>query len=160
LSRIVGAVCNGVTAAAEATGRRVVVCGHSAGGHLAAAALVGGAAAVPAGLAISGLFDLAPLVHTSINAGLGLDREAAHALSPLWWQPPARTRFDCWVGGGESTEYHRQSRDLVRVWGEQGVDTEYAVVPGADHFTVVGGLAEPTSGLSRRLADLARTAAG
>jgi arylformamidase len=162
LARIVDAVRAAVPAVAEATGRRVVVCGHSAGGHLAAAMAAtdwGGRDLVPAGLAVSGLFDLEPLVHTSINGALGLDVERARALSPLHWPGPAHRRFECWVGGDESAEYHRQSRDLLRFWGEQGVDTEYEVVPATDHFTVVGALADPASRLTRRLADLAVGAA-
>jgi len=158
LGRVVGAVRNGVAAVAEATGRRVVVCGHSAGGHLAAAVLAGGAAAVPAALAIS-LFDLEPLTHTSVNAALGLDAETARGLSPVGWPGPARKRFDAWVGAEESAEYHRQARDIVRLWGEQGVDTEYDVVPRTNHFTVLDGLAEADSRLTRRLAEFARDAA-
>jgi arylformamidase len=162
LARIVEALRAAVPAVAAATGRRVVVCGHSAGGHLAAAMVATHwerRDLVPAGLAISGLFDLEPLVHTSINGALGLDAPTARALSPVRWPAPARRAFDCWVGAEESDEYHRQSRDLVRFWGEAGVDTESEVVPGADHFTVVGALADPASRLTRRLAALARRAA-
>jgi len=162
LARLVEAVRAAVPAVAAATGRRVVVCGHSAGGHLAAAMVAtdwGERELVPAGLAVSGLFDLEPLVHTSINAALGLDVETARVLSPVRWPGRARTTFECWVGGEESAEYHRQSRDLVRLWGEDGVDTEYEVVPGTNHFTVVEALADPASRLSRRLAALARGAA-
>src|SRR4051812_20436781 len=63
-------------------GRRLVVSGHSAGGHLAACLMatdwrsldaVLPADFVKAGYAISGLFDLGPLVQTSINHALRLD---------------------------------------------------------------------------------------
>ena len=158
LARIVESLRAAVRATARATGRRVVVAGHSAGGHLAAAMAAserGGDDPVAAAVAISGLFDLEPLVHTSINGALGLDVATARALSPVRWPGPVRKRVEAWVGGEESREYHRQSRDLVRFWGEQGVDTEYAVVPGADHFTVIAGLADPESALTRRLAALA-----
>src|SRR3954451_15855993 len=63
------------------SGRRLVVSGHSAGGHLAACLLATDAALpqnlVKAAYAVSGLFDLAPLVKTSINNALGLDEAAA-----------------------------------------------------------------------------------
>jgi arylformamidase len=162
LARIVDAVGAAVPTVAGAADRRVVVCGHSAGGHLAAAVAATAGdqrELVAAGLAVSGLFDLEPLVPTSINDALGLHVETARALSPVRWAGPAQRRFECWVGGEESAEYHRQSRDLVRIWGEQGVDTEYEVVPATNHFTVVGALADPASPLSRRLADLALGAA-
>src|SRR5919202_1812750 len=72
-------------------GKRLVVAGHSAGGHLAAAMVATDwpaldatlpADLVPAGLTISGVFELAPLTRTSINDALGLDEAAARAASP------------------------------------------------------------------------------
>ncbi len=131
-----------------------VVAGHSAGGHLAACLAVDGAAA---GLAISGLFDLEPLLPTTVNAKLGLTPAAARDWSPRLMHPPAGRVFDCWVGGDESAEYLRQSRTLAAVWAGCGAETAYVEVPGANHFTVIAGLADPESALVRRLADMART---
>src|SRR5207253_9911247 len=65
-------------------GRPLVMSGHSAGGHLAACLLATDWQALNASLpkqlvvaayTISGLFDLVPLVETSINMALRLDRE-------------------------------------------------------------------------------------
>ena len=90
-----------------------VAAGHSAGGHLAAALVATDWAARGAsnnclrnGLAISGLFDLAPLVETSINADLRLDADAAKAVSPAFWPVPTDVTFDAWVG---ATEFLRVS---------------------------------------------------
>src|SRR3954470_10218269 len=75
-------------------GRRLVVSGHSAGGHLAACLMATDwrsiDAALPDGLVkaaytVSGLFDLGPLVKTSINHALGLDQTSARQASPLFW---------------------------------------------------------------------------
>ena len=64
-------------------GRSLVISGHSAGGHLAACLLATDWPAFDASLpgdlvtavyAISGLFDLGPLVETSINKALSLDQ--------------------------------------------------------------------------------------
>lgn len=164
LARIVDALRAAVSRTADLTGRRVVVCGHSAGGHLAAAMLATDwsepdASLVPAALAVSGLFALEPLTHTTVNGALGLDADEARRLSPLLWRAPERRRFDAWVGALESTEYHRQSHDIVRRWGEGGVDTEYEVVPDADHFTVVAPLAQPQSRLTKRLVTFCAEAA-
>jgi len=80
-------------------GRRLFVYGHSAGGHLAAAmvatdwpALYPKAPAdlVPTGYAISGLFDLTPLLNLSQNADLRLDAEQARRVSPAFWPLPPR----------------------------------------------------------------------
>lgn len=145
--------------------RPVVVTGHSAGGHLAACLAATNwtltapslpVAPVAAGLAISGLFELEPLLPTSVNDKLGLMPDSARALSPRLWSPPQTGfAFDAWVGGEESDEYLRQSRGIAAVWGAQGVATHYVEVAGANHFTVIAGMAEPDSPLVGRLAELA-----
>lgn len=138
--------------------RRMLVVGHSAGGHLAACAvatdwLALGAPAdlVPAAVSISGLFDLTPLLHTSINADLRLDDAAARAASPLFWPPPQGRSFDAVVGGAESSEFIRQSRTIAEAWGAGGVATRFDAVAGANHFTVIEPLSDPNSALVKRL---------
>jgi arylformamidase len=143
---------------------QLVVSGHSAGGHLAACMLATDWKAYDASLpsdlvkaayAISGLFELEPLVPTSINKALGLDQTTARAASPLFWQPPARGSLDAVVGEAESAEYHRQSRSIVEVWGEAGLATQYGAVPAANHFTAIAPLADPASPMTLRLKELA-----
>ncbi|MGD9967974.1 MAG: alpha/beta hydrolase [Hyphomonadaceae bacterium] len=141
----------------RATDAPVVVAGHSAGGHLAACLLATEAHA-PAAYAISGLFELAPLIPTSINEKLQLDSEEAEALSPLFWPAPEGKTLDAVVGGDESSEYHRQSAAIVAAWGEGGVSSRYEEAPGANHFTVIAGLADPASSMCARLERLARRA--
>jgi arylformamidase len=145
-------------------GRPLVLSGHSAGGHLAACLLATDWPAFDASLpknlvvaayAISGLFDLVPLVETSINKPLGLDLATARAVSPLFWQPPDHGSLDAVVGGNESAEYFRQSRSIVEVWGRAGVPTRFDTVPGANHFTAIAPLAEPGSAMVARLRELA-----
>lgn len=142
----------------------VTVYGHSAGGHLAAAMVATDwqaedpalpAGLVPAALAISGLFDLEPLVETSINGALGLTAETAREASPLHWTPASGARLVAAVGGDESSEYLRQSRSVCEVWAARGAETLCDVIEGTNHFTVIAGLAEPASGLTETLCDLA-----
>lgn len=146
-------------------GRPLVVAGHSAGGHLAACMLATdwraqdpdlSADSVCAAYAISGLFDLEPLVSTSINTALGLDAEAARAVSPVYGNPPrSGCTLDAVVGGAESAEYHRQSKRIVARWGEAGVTTHYAQIGTCHHFDVIAGLADPASAMTRRVVALA-----
>ncbi len=133
----------------------VIASGHSAGGHLAAC-LLASEAHVPAAYAISGLFELAPLVPTSLNVALQLDDDEASAQSPLLWTPPRGKTLDAVVGGDESGEYLRQSYTIVERWGEAGVRTRYEEIEGANHFTVIAPLADAESGMCERLAQLAR----
>jgi arylformamidase len=147
------------------TGRHALVTGHSAGGHLTAAMLATDWGQVPGvptdlvrrGVAISGVFDLPPLVGTSLNEALGLDAANARAASPLFWPPPPTGRtLVAAVGGAESAEFLRQSRDIVATWKSAGVGCQYLEVPGTNHFTVVDQLVDPHSALSGKITALAR----
>ncbi len=138
--------------------------GHSAGGHLAACMLATDWPAFDASLpvdlvvaayAISGLFDLAPLVGTSINKALRLDHAAARAVSPLFWTAPARRSLDAVVGENESAEYFRQSKTIVERWGGGGIATRFGTVPNANHFTAIAPLADPNSPMVLRIRELA-----
>ncbi|MBV9564434.1 MAG: alpha/beta hydrolase [Bradyrhizobium sp.] len=144
-------------------GRPLVVSGHSAGGHLAACMLATDWPAydvslpvnlVSSAYAISGLFDLAPLVGTSINRALRLDPQAAKAASPLFWSVLRDRNLDAVVGENESAEYFRQSRSIVQRWGAAGVTTRFAIVAGANHFTAIAPLVDPESAMVRRLVEL------
>src|SRR5690606_41159437 len=76
-----------------------------------------------AGLGLSGLYDLEPLTHIGINDALQLNAETARASSPLFWPAPAHGQpFEAWVGGDETSEFHRQSQELVKYWSRQEVD--------------------------------------
>jgi arylformamidase len=144
-------------------GRRLVMSGHSAGGHLAACMLATEwrslDAALPkdlivAAYAISGLFDLVPLVKTSVNNALRLNDVTARHVSPLSWPMPSHGSLDAVVGGDESAEYFRQSRTIVDAWGAT-VPTRFEALPGTNHFTVIAPLAEPQSPMTLRLMALA-----
>jgi arylformamidase len=146
-----------------APGGPLVAVGHSAGGHLAACLLATGwpklglaPDLVGAAYAISGLFDLEPLVRTQVNAALRMSDPQARRLSPAVWPPPTGRIFDAIVGAEESSEYRRQSRDMVDRRAKGGVAARYEEAPGANHFTVIAPLSEPDSGMTRRIADLAR----
>jgi arylformamidase len=118
-------------------GRLDLAIGHSAGGHLAAMLLADGL--VPAALAISGLFDLRPLVKTTVNGALGLDEARAWRLSPRNRPRPAGA-FHAVVGGREGREYAAQSRVMAAAW-----DGRCDVLPEHDHFTIVSELARDDS---------------
>jgi acetyl esterase/lipase len=146
--------------AAERTQRSLVVAGHSAGGHLAACLMArpdNKGRPIGACMPISGIFDLEPLLSTSINAALGLTPEEARRLSPLHWRPPSGGRLAAVVGGAESSEFHRQSHAIVARWGAAGVAGQVTIVPGAHHFDVLAGLVDPNDRLVDLLVDLAET---
>jgi arylformamidase len=134
---------------------RLVVAGHSAGGHLAAMLLscdwasVGlPARAVSAAMAISGLFDLAPVARTPfLQADLRLNPRSVQRLSPVHFPAPAGPLYTL-VGAEESEEFRRQNRLLYKAWGESAVPV-CEEVAGTNHFTVLHELADPASRMHR-----------
>jgi arylformamidase len=146
-------------------GRRIMVSGHSAGGHLAACMVAtdwkkldAGTPAdlVPAGYAVSGLYDLAPLLHLASNADFKLDAAEARRISPLFWPVERGRVLDAVVGGLESSEFLRHSRIIADSWREKGVETRYEAVPGLNHFTICDPMTEPNSALTKRMVELAK----
>jgi len=159
LGTILGQIRAAVEAVRARTGARPVVFGHSAGGHMAACMLSEGRAS--AAVAISGVFDLAPLIPTSLNTALDLDDREAAALSPIHWpvpngSTPGGTVLDCLVGADESPEFLRQSRMMADHWGAHGVETRYGALPGLNHFTVLDPLFDKDSALVRRIVALTK----
>lgn len=141
--------------------KRMLVTGHSAGGHLAACMIATdweklGAPAdlVPAAMGISGLYDLAPLVHTAMNADWKLTDAEARRLSPILMPAPKGKTFDAIVGGLESAEFLRQSRELAAAWNKGGVTTRYDAPAGIHHFTVIEPLGDANSRMVSRLMEL------
>jgi arylformamidase len=148
-------------------GRRIMVSGHSAGGHLAACMVAtdwktldasAPADLVPAGYAISGVHDLAPLLHLSGNAEFKLDAAEARLISPLFWPVSRGLVLDAVVGGDESSEFLRQSKIIADDWRQRGVETRYEVISGMNHFTICDAMTNPDSAMTARLVALtART---
>ena len=145
-------------------GRRMLVYGWSAGGHLTASMVAtdwpshypkAPADLVPSGYAVSGLYELAPLIKTSMNQDLVLDADGARRVSPLLWPLPKARTFDAVVGALESSEFRRQSRAVADAWQKAGAQTRFGEIAGMNHFTVVGGLADPQNPMTARVAELA-----
>ena len=134
---------------------RIQVCGHSAGGHLTAMLIAthwpeqGGdlpADLIHSGIAVSGLYELEPLRHTSINEAVG--RRNSPALLPGIGDAPVTAA----VGGLESAEFHRQAHALAQRWRNRDAAVDVLEVPGTNHFTIVEELARGGALLERALA--------
>jgi arylformamidase len=120
----------------------VVVAGSSAGGYLAAACASSARGVVP----VSGIFDVAPLIGTSIDAALGLDAETAASLDllrPGLRCPPAVVAW----GEIETAEFKRQSRAFAARLAEAGTPCTALEVPGRNHFDVILELGDPSTTL-------------
>jgi arylformamidase len=137
---------------------RIVVAGSSAGAHLAAMVALADANATAAAVAlkgvvlVSGVYELEPLVGTTINHALGLSPAQAVALSPalapLKGFAPAVV---CW-GAVETEEFKRQGREFAAQLGAAGTACQSFEVPARNHFDVVLDLADPATRLGQAVA--------
>lgn len=133
----------------------LVICGHSAGGHLTAY-LGSGASDLSEAAAsrlarivpISGIADLRPLLRTDVNNDLHLDAAEAEAISPALMSP--REGIDCfaWVGGDELPEFRRQNALLASTWGAH-IDMHRIEADGLNHYDVIAPLSDADSDLTR-----------
>ncbi len=145
---------------------RLVVAGHSAGGH-GAATLLGadwtgdyGLPSPPfAGvLGVCGLYDLRPLPHCFVGPELGLDMGAAVALSPLLELPRQAPRCIWAHGTQETNEFARQTIDYAAAWQAAGLPGERLVL-ARNHFNILDRLADGEGELAQAVQSLADTAA-
>ncbi len=125
---------------------RVVLSGHSAGGHLAAAIfatpwsrLKFDPARIVGGVPFSGVFDFAPLLQHSYNTDLKLDTASAARLGLIDKKPTLAAPLVAAAGAAESSEFQRQSRELAHAWQPQA---RLLLLPGLNHFNIVDAFAE------------------
>ena len=129
---------------------RCIVSGHSAGAHLGALLQSETNDWSAAGFAgISGVYDLRPLLSTTVNNDIRLDASEACALSPALGRADPRPRYLCAVGGAETEGFRGQSRAYVAGLREQGCDAHALEVARRTHFDVLDDLADPAAGLFR-----------
>jgi arylformamidase len=137
---------------------RLVVGGHSAGGHLAAMLYVTdwrarGFAAAPfhGGVTVSGVHDLTPMPLFSFNSDLRLDDAGARAVSPALLSPTAAVPLLVAVGAAETAEFVRQSTLLCDAWPAlrpAGVAAPL-LMAGKNHFSVIADYADAGTELTR-----------
>ncbi len=130
---------------------RIVVAGHSAGGHAATMMLtcrwpelapdlpprlVGKA------LSVSGLYDLEPLRHAPfLQPDLKLTPASVARLSPAFFPRPRGVLYAA-CGGDESEAFLRQNQLIRDVWGPTAVPV-CETIARTNHFTVLHDLADP-----------------
>jgi len=150
----IGAITRQIEAAIAHVADRVAgpirICGHSAGGHLAARMVCDDLSPVwrprlEKAVPISPVADLGPLMRTSMNDTLGITRSEAAAESPVR-HSPCVTDVTVWVGGAERPAFLDQARWLADAWG-----CGHVIDAGRHHFNVLDGLADPEGALLKEV---------
>jgi arylformamidase len=131
----------------------VILAGWSAGAQLVAMAL--DHPRVTAGLAISGVYDLAPIRDTGLNNALKLTDQEVAQLSPLRL-PAVHKRLDIAYGTAELPALVIDSIQLHEARMAASAPGRLVPIPGADHFSILGELRRPDGAL----VDIARELVG
>lgn len=129
---------------------RVVLSGHSAGGHLSAMM----AACDPTELAgfrasaivpLSGVFALEPLLLTSVNHDVRMTPAEARDMSPARCTRFHTRSFLVAVGEKETEGFIRQSAEFVEHLHDLQLPAQFHKVAGRTHFDILEDLAGPGS---------------
>ncbi len=124
----------------------IQISGHSAGGHLIAAMLTTnwrslGLTPFPfeQATSLSGLFDLQPLIPTTINTALGLNEKQAKQWSQIGKTPLLQQSvgLKLIVGELESDSYKQQSNALAEHWAKYRLDIESVIATSLNHFSLL-----------------------
>jgi arylformamidase len=141
----------------------LIAAGHSAGAHLAVELALTdwtaqGHAESPirAVIGLSGVYDLAPLVETPLNAKLNLNQDSARAASPVGRVHPNMPPALFAVGGAETSAFLQQNEDMASAWSAAGNAANALVVDGADHFSLLSEFTIAGSPLSEATLAIAR----
>lgn len=141
---------------------RINLSGHSAGAQLTALGVCTDWTAVANGLPanllktaipFSGLYELAPLLQTSINDALHLTDDEVSNLSPARLQPAREIPLLTILGGAETKEFFRQTNVLIGAWSGQLAQINRHVEPDVDHIDLIDRLANPDSQMFQRIYD-------
>ena len=129
---------------------RIFVAGSSAGAHLAAMTVLDPttpSCVVRGAILVSGIFELQPLIGTSIDTALSLDDAAAERNSPLRADLTNFAPSLIAYGSDETSEFKAQSSAFAQRLDEHGCDADTLEIRDRNHFDVIGELAAAGSTL-------------
>ncbi|XP_070176573.1 kynurenine formamidase-like [Littorina saxatilis] len=140
----------------------IYLSGHCAGATLAAMMLAASfqdddafdSELIKGAVLLSGVYDLRPLVKTSVNDPLRLTEEDAWKLSPANFvkdiaRHSAQRDVLIAVGEYDPPEFRRQNGELEKSLRDSGVRARYMDIPDADHFNMVEKLCQPSYSLTK-----------
>jgi arylformamidase len=137
---------------------RLFVSGHSAGGHLTAMALAHDWAQdglpkdlIKGAVVTSGVYDLEMVMKVSVQEQVRMTPEIAKQNSPLVNPPKVQCPLVVAVGGAEPKGWQKMSEDYFNCCKEHGIQCEYLIVPGANHYTMSAHLTNPNSPLTQAM---------
>jgi arylformamidase len=143
--------------------RRLSVSGHSAGAHIASLLHLTRwtehglpSDAIKSTIAVSGIYDLAPILQSFLKQETGMTEADARSFSPIAWAAQRDVSAPAMLlafGADETSEFRQQSAAFARVLREAGRDVETHITPHRHHMNIVLDMADPNSELGRELSE-------
>lgn len=138
---------------------QIYVSGNSAGGHLTAELISDDwpeqfglpPDVVKGACAVSGLFDLEPLLQCEPNEKLNMKIDVAKRNSPIYHLSSTPTPLIVTCGANESEEFKRQAAEYAAYCSESAFPISYFTLQGHDHFSIIGEFANKDSQLFQAL---------
>ena len=132
--------------------RKIILAGSSAGAHLVAMCVLDKLKIKILGnILVSGIYDIEPLIDTSIDEALSLSKDEAYRNSPLNFSlknfPPTIVAW----GENETEQFKKQSKILVNKLIDEGVPVRSLEVIGKNHFDIILDLANFNKKLGNEL---------
>lgn len=139
-------------------GQRIYLYGHSAGAHLAAMGLAEDWTrhGLPADLIrgatmVSGIYDVEPVLHISVNDLIKLTADRVHALSPQFHPPRVPVPLVLAAGGEEAPGWIAQTEEYAEACKLAGCTVEFIVVPHEGHFSTIPMQADPAHPINQAM---------
>jgi arylformamidase len=102
-------------------------------------------------VATSGVYDLDMVMQISVNEQVRMTLEIARENNPFLHPPVPTCPVVVAVGGAEPKGWQQMSEDYFKLCKERGLECDYLVVPGANHYTMSEHLADAGSPLAQAM---------
>lgn len=103
---------------------------------------------------ISGIYDLVPLIPTTVNGPLKLDEQSAIASSPLRKKiTGGETEFYVIAAQDDSPSFVEQAEQMKEHLIKSKLKTEYICLENSDHFDVIENLFDEEYELTKFIID-------
>ena len=129
---------------------RIIIAGHSAGGHLTASILTdllgkGVGDMIAGAVPISAVVELGPIARSYVNDLARMSESEVATLSPVRFSPKQDVPVHVVIGGDEPEAFQVQSGLLAEHLRGRITDLTFCRAAGRDHFDILDVLADPES---------------
>ena len=140
---------------------KIYISGHSAGGHLASMLCISEPLlslglpknVIKGATIVSAMLDLEPIFLVPGSEELMIEQNECKELSPVYNPPDPSIELVIAVGGLETTEWIRQTEDMLHVLKDQGSNYTFFKPEYDQHYSILFSLGNPCTLLCKAMLD-------